>query len=849
MKKLTIVLGLLLVASMILSACGKTTETPAAPAPTEAVTAPEPTEEPASTRVGGWLDEIIFTAIPEEEQAVAQLQAGANDIDARGIANPELFATVSSDPNLKYTTSSGVFNQIMVGVVDCREQASGTLNPFSNMKIREAINWMIDREYIAQELYGGLATPRYTYIDTYVPDYARYASEVGKAIANYGYNLDRAKAVIDTEMPAMGAEMGADGKWQYKGKPVVVIGIIRTEDTRKLIGDYFANQLEQLGFTVDRQFKTRSEASPIWIGSTPEDCLWNYYTGGWISTAIDRDEGDMFAQYATNRIQGIPMFERYSPSPEFDAVLTKLQNNDFKDMAERDALFAQAIPMSMTEAWHGAWVVTESSFFPMKKELVVASDLAAGVPGNQFWPYTMRWSGKEGGTVKVSQSGIMVEPWNPLQGSNWIDDAMPQRATMDWAIMWDPYTGLGLPQRLESATVDVVAGTPITKTLDWVTVNEVAEITVPDDAWVDWDATAQKFITAAEKFPEGLTAKSKITVTYPSSLWDLKWHDGSNMDMGDFVLRMIMTFDPEKPESKIFDEAYVDSLDTYLSHFKGVRIVSTDPLVIETFEDAVALDAEETVAWGTWWPSGNPVYAYGPGPWTMLTPAILGEEAGEIAFSPDKAGALEIERTSMLAGPSLEVQKKYLDQCVAENYIPYAPTMSEYVTADQAAARWAALAAWYEAKGHLWVGSGPYYVDQVYPVEGTLVLKHFDEFPDLASKWSSLATAKVAEAVVEGPASVKIGEAAEFDVLVTFAGEPYAAADIQSVTYLVKDATGLVALSGTAEEVAEGQYKVTLSADDTAKLAAGANMLTAIVASKVVALPTFSSLEFVTVAP
>ncbi len=725
------------------------------------------------------------------------------------------------------------------------KQASGTLNPFSNMKIREAINWMIDREYIAQELYGGLATPRYTMLDTYVPDYARYAPEVGKIIANYGYNLDRAKAVVDVEMPAMGAEKGADGKWMYKGKPVVVIGIIRTEDTRKLIGDYFANQLEQVGFTVDRQFKTRSEASPIWIGSVPQDCLWNYYTGGWISTVIDLDEGDMFAQYSTNRIQGIPMFEEYKASPEYDVVLTKLQTNDFKDMAERDELFAQALPMSMTESWHGAWVETESSFFPMKKDLTVASDLAAGVPGNAFWPYTMRWVGQEGGTVKVSQSGIMVEPWNPINGSNWIDDAMPQRATTDWAIMYDPYTGLPVPQRLENAVVDVVAGTPVKKTLDWVTVNEVAEITVPGDAWVDWDATTQKFITAAEKFPEGVTAKSKITVTYPSSLWESKWHDGSNLSMGDFVMGMILTFDPYKPESKIFDEPYLSTLETYLTHFKGVRVVSTDPLVIETFEDNVSLDAEVTVDWGDWFPS----YLYGPGTWTSLTPAILGEENGEIAFSVDKAGTLEIERTGMLAGPSLEVQKKYLDQCVAENYIPYAPTMGEYVTAEEATARWAALAAFYEAKGHLWIGSGPYYVDQVYPVEGTLVLKHFDEFPDLASKWSGLAVAKVAEAVVEGPASVKIGEAAEFDVFVTFEGEPYAAADVQSVTYLVKDATGLVALTGTAEEVAEGQYKVTLSADDTASLAAGANMLTATVASKVVALPTFSSLEFVTVAP
>jgi hypothetical protein len=41
--------------------------------------------------------------------------------------------------------------------------------------------------------------------------------------------------------------------------------LIRTEDERKLIGDYVANQLEALGFAVDRQYKTRTEASPIWV--------------------------------------------------------------------------------------------------------------------------------------------------------------------------------------------------------------------------------------------------------------------------------------------------------------------------------------------------------------------------------------------------------------------------------------------------------------------------------------------------------------------------------------------------------------------------------------------------------
>ncbi len=39
--------------------------------------------------------------------------------------------------------------------------------------------------------------------------------------------LEKAKAVVNAQMPTLGATMGADGKWQYKGKPVVVIGLIQ----------------------------------------------------------------------------------------------------------------------------------------------------------------------------------------------------------------------------------------------------------------------------------------------------------------------------------------------------------------------------------------------------------------------------------------------------------------------------------------------------------------------------------------------------------------------------------------------------------------------------------------------
>ena len=50
-----------------------------------------------------------------------------------------------------------------------------------------------------------------------------------------------------------------------------------------------------------------------------------------------------------------------------------------------------------------------------------------------------------------------------------------------------------------------------------------------------------------EKFPEGTTANVKSVVTYPADLFDtVKWHDGSPISVGDFVMTMIQSFDPAK---------------------------------------------------------------------------------------------------------------------------------------------------------------------------------------------------------------------------------------------------------------------------------------------------------------
>jgi peptide/nickel transport system substrate-binding protein len=288
----------------------------------------------------------------------------------------------------------------------------------------------------------------------------------------------------------------------------------------------------------------------------------------------------------------------------------------------------------------------------------------------------------------------------------------------------------------------------------------------------------------------------------------------------------------------------VPNVEFFKSYFKGLRITSTDPLTVEYYSDLYYDDAELDVQ--TLWP--NSAWGLnGENAWQILAVSNLAESNGELAYSADKADIAQVEQISWVGGPSLEVLKKYLDQAAGESYIPYEATLGQYLTAEEAAARYANFQKWYADHDHFWVGTGPYFLDKVFTTEKSLVLKNNVDFPDKADMWALFSAPKLAEVSLDGPAQVKIGSEAVFNLEVTFLGEAYSAADIKQVKYLVYDATGALVGSGEATAIADGLFEVTLGSDLTSKLAAGATRIEVIVVPIPVAIPAFTLLDFVVI--
>jgi peptide/nickel transport system substrate-binding protein len=854
-KKLYAVFSVLVMLSMILAACAPgSTETAEAPVATDAPAATEApaAQVPTTDRHGGWLDEIVVSVVAGDS-AISQLQAGTIDFFSFNLASDAYPAI--KEAGLSTTQSLGGYYGISLNPAVFTDTT--VLNPFSNRKIREALNWLIDRNYVNQEIYAGGSLPKLLPVTTQLVEYTNLIETARALEAKYAYNVEKAKEVIDAEMTGMGATLGDDGKWQFNSAPVTLIFLIRSDGdgTRQPMGDYVSNQLETVGFTVDRQYKTSSEAFPIWLGTAAADGQWGLYTAGYNSSGLGtlRDEsGNIQQSYLNTSIQaGEPYISNVS-DPEFQQLGDDLAQGNYTSREERNEMMARALELSLEDSLF-VWVIDQQVYAPHNPNVLATYDLATGPESTNVGPYNLRFVGEEGGTMKVGTNDLFTQPWNTVGGSNWVWDAAVMRATTmgtsningGGGLMADPYTGLAYPQRIESAELTYKEGLPITQNLDWLTVKTEPQIDVPGDAWVDWDATEQRFITAAEKYPDGLTANFKSVVVYPEDLFEtVTWHDGSPISVGDFVMSMIQGFDPGKPESPIYDESLALSIDAGLVSFKGYRITSTNPLTIEAYNDAYLSDAELNIL--PLWPQ-SPLGLAGENSWQILAISNLAEAAGELAYTSDKADASQIENTSWVGGPSLEILTKYLDQAASESYIPYEATLGEYITKEEADLRYANFKKWYDEHGHFWVGTGPYYLDQVFTTEKSLVLKNYEAFVDKADRWSAFSEPKIATTTLDGPGQVTIGDEATFDVVVSFKDAPYLESDIQRVKYILYDATGAVVTVGDAAAIADGQYQVTLSADDTSKLQTGSARLEVAVVPIPVAIPSFTSFDFVAV--
>jgi peptide/nickel transport system substrate-binding protein len=787
---------------------------------------------------GPWVDEIRFESGFEEPILFEKLSAGDMHLYQKDWTDVELLEDIKASPDLDYQTSFGLYYELTFNPVG-PEFLDGKFNPFSNKKIREAMNMLVDRDYIVDEIMKGLAVSKTTAYVSAFPDYGRLAETAVFLENKYKHDPEKATAIIETELEGMGAEK-VGGKWQYNGEVVTLKMLIRTEDQRLEIGDYVSDLMEDLGFETDRMYRTSAEASPIWLFADPADGLFHIYTAGWISTAISRDDADAKAFFYTDMGLPFPLYQAYDPDPKFYDIADRLNSGNWDTWEERMELMKTGTIMALEDSAR-VFLVDQLAPFVKRSDISLAFDLSGGF-ANPIWALTIRKVGEVGGILTAGSAEILVQPWNPEAGTNWLYDSIVQGAVRErFAHIYNPYTGLPMALRMQSVEMDAARGVPTSSSTDCCTVNVVDSVQVPEDAWVDWDVENKEFITA----DPGTSAKVKLAVNFGDCIGNWKYHDGSVMSMADWLIPMIIDFEQANPDSDIYDPASVAEFESEFSGFKGMRIASESPLVIEYWTDYITREAEFIYTF-IMDRVGVNVNEYPQVPWHAAAIGIKAEEEGLLAYSADKAEELDVEWMNYLGGPSEAILEEKLDEAIATKYVPFGGgIMNDYLDTEEITTRYENLKNWYEEKGHFWVGSGAFYLDQVDFVGHSAVIKAFKDYPWKADRFARLAEPPIPVSSVEVPENIIPSLGAVIDYKLQFGGEPYPNDKIELAKYMVLDSAGNIITVGEAEPTAEGEWIIGLDSTETARLSAGSYRLVTVALSTEVAKPGILETPFV----
>jgi peptide/nickel transport system substrate-binding protein len=565
--------------------------------------------------------------------------------------------------------------------------------------------------------------------------------------------------ILALSMALIGCEEGEGPT----GDPINLTVLIRTEDEREDIGNYLVTVLEDLGFDVTAQYGISSELGSIWQGE-PSLGLWHAYTGGWVSTAVERDGGTNFGFFYTTigmAWMPVPLWAAYTDEGEFYDLCEVLWANDFSTGAERADLFEDAMWLSMNDSVR-IMLLDRTSFSPLQTDVALSADAYGGIYASWLWALTAHFRDGSGvpqapsgnTTLRMSTTDLFIDPWNPVGGSNWAYDMFPIRATAQQSFVYDPNTGLPWPHAVADADITWVDGLPIIYDADhetgspsgrgWLTHTVVgSEIPVPGTAWADWDATSESFITTATRFGGPVTSKIKVVTRYDDDIFTTPLHDGSTLSEGDFLYYLCQFFDRADSTSTWYDTSHEPAFDAFMTQFKGVTYNFTPgpgyALEITTYTDQYYLDAELVVADNqiNWFPHDNA----GPFVWHNCALGMLGERDGLLAFSQAKADTPPTsDWTSFIDGPSLDILEDYLVdvQNVADpdyRFLPYSNILGTYVDNTEIDSRYSNLDDWYTAKGHFWVGEGPYYLEDVDTLGSVIELGKFASYLEDGDEW------------------------------------------------------------------------------------------------------------------
>jgi peptide/nickel transport system substrate-binding protein len=758
---------------------------------------------------GPYIDQARFIHRSDGNLALEEVKSGSLDMYFYPIPT-EAANDARNDPRLNvYDTTAGSLG-FFVNPAPAADP--NILNPFQFKEVRYALNYLIDRDFVINEILKGYGSPLISPFGIYSPEYLNIIDTVESF--GFRYNPSLASSIISGAMTAAGATNN-NGKWEFNGNPVAIKVLIRQDDVHKeSMGELMASELEKIGFSIQREYGDLNKANTVVYGSDPKNLQWQIYTEEFAgSRAFVKYNPSIPAQmYAAwfSRMPGSlnPTYWNYE-NTTLDQITQKIAFFNFTSEEERNQLVGDAVKMGIQESVRIFVAQKTDPFVSSANVQGLVNDFGAGIT-SKYSLLNARSGDDRNVSLDIGVKQIHQGSWNTIRGLQDLYSASIDSMLSDTATFRHPYTGEVVPFR--SPWTGVTTEGPLGK------------LEVPVDA-IKWNQTLQQWVQAGE----GSTATSKVTFTPLYS----KWHHGIQMDVSDMMYADYFTYEwgtDTGPGDRTIDPEYTPAASEALKLSKGSRYVASDR--IESYFDIWHYDEKEIAGSGAF---------FATEPWEILAASERIVMDGRFAYSRSEAQAKGIGWYDPIIREHAEMIKAELQKMKNEQFVP--PALKDIITVQDAIRRYDASISWIENHGHAIIRNGAFYLDSFNVAGGTITINAFRDFsyPFEAGHWSQYEAPRLAEiGSVDVPRIATMGQATAIKVNVELAGQP--SSSNVTINYFVSNKDGTVVIRGEAQPGSPGQFNIDLTPDMTAKLSPGPNQVRIFATSNEALRPDISSI-------
>ena len=748
---------------------------------------------------GSFVDEVKFIQYLDENTALEEVRYGNLDIYYSRISSDRIESQDSRD-GIQIFASTGGSYSILVN-----PSISDKFNPFSITDVRFALNYLVDRNLIVNELLGGHGKSMISNYGIYAADYLSIIDEIESF--HFEYNPSYANDLITNALENVGAEKIQDS-WYYDGEQIEISFFIRSDDPiRKSIGELLSYELENIGFQVKKDFGDLNKAFVVVYGSNPAMQKWHLYTEGWGSSGFTKYDSVGLAQMYSPWFSNMPgnndpTYWNYK-NDYIDTLTQKIYIGDFTSAQERTSLIEEATKEGVNESVRIFLASKTDQFIANESVDGVINALGAGIT-TRFTPIN---ANSDTNSLVIGVKQIYQGSWNPIAGFSDTYSNQVWLNLYDPGVFSHPFTGKIIPIRT-----------------GWEVENfgNDKKISVPEDAII-WDIDNQKWKQV------GIDQYSTSKITFDLILGD--WHHNQKMDMNDILYSIYFLSEwgsAPHENDKTYDSEYSAQAIQNAKTLIGIKPL--DDNTIEVYVDYWHFDEAEIAGWATPWSSM---------PWEIMTSMEDAVLDGNVSFSRSGAVSKNVNWLSLIVPNDSQIIRQHLIELKESGHIPSPLQGSEYDW-EYFEGRYDAAINWIDQNNHAVISNGPFYLDNYSPESRTITINSFDsdEYPFESGKWEKFEQVKFPKIT-----NVKISDVVNLGESVSIYVEM---SDSSQIHYFILDPQGEITISGTSP-VDNNSSEIVLSKSETLELDMGTNTIKIFSSSDEVLRPDNYSTAFLVV--